>query len=445
MKNKDPLISVEDAMLKTLKRPSPKYLLALAFTSGCVLFGALAWAYQIFIGIGASGKRHPVMWALYITNFVFWVGIAHSGTLISAILYLFRAKWRTSISRAAEAMTVFAIMTAGLFPLIHLGRVWKFYWLIPYPNQRGLWINFKSPLIWDVFAVTTYFLVSLFFFYLGLIPDIALIRDRSTGLRKTFYSILSLGWSGSSNQWWHYNKAYLLLAGIATPLVISVHSVVSWDFAMSIVPGWHSTIFAPYFVAGAVFSGTAMIIMLLVPLRKAFHLEEYITIYNFENLAKVLIFMSLIITYSYTMEFFTAWYSNNIFEQETFYWRAFGFYKNLFWFMFICNSILPLLFFLKKVRRNIGAVFLIAVFINIGMWLERFIIIVTSLAHDFDPYVWRTYHPTIIDCTITMGGLGFFLTLFLVFVKVFPAVSISETRHSIIDKISPLPGGEREG
>ena len=373
------------------------------------------------------------MWAIYITNFVFWVGIAHSGTLISAILYLFRAKWRTSISRAAEAMTVFAIMTAGLFPLIHLGRVWKFYWLLPYPNQRGLWINFKSPLIWDVFAVGTYFTVSLLFFYLGLIPDIALIRDRSTGTRRIFYSILSLGWSGSSSQWWHYKKAYLLLAGIATPLVISVHSVVSWDFAMSILPGWHSTIFAPYFVAGAVFSGTAMIIALLVPLRKAFHLEEFITVYNFENLAKVLIFTSMIITYSYTMEFFTAWYSNNIFEQETFYWRAFGYYRYFFWFMLVCNSGLPLLLFFKNIRRNITAIFIIAIFINIGMWFERFIIIVTSLAHDYDPYVWRTYSPRPVELIITLGSLGFFLTLFLVFVKVFPAVSISETKAHIYE------------
>lgn len=411
-----------------MKRPGNKYLLFLAFTSGSVLLAAIAWAYQIFTGLGIAGIRHPVMWAIYITNFVFWVGIAHSGTLISAILYLFRAKWRTSISRAAEAMTVFAIMTAGLFPLIHLGRVWKFYWLLPYPNQRGLWINFKSPLIWDVFAVGTYFTVSLLFFYLGLIPDIALIRDRSTGVRKLFYSILSLGWSGSSSQWWHYNKAYLLLAGIATPLVVSVHSVVSWDFAMSILPGWHSTIFAPYFVAGAVFSGTAMIITLLVPLRKVFHLEEFITVYNFENLAKILIFMSLIITYSYTMEFFTAWYSNNIFEQETFYWRAFGYYRYIFWFMLVCNSGLPLLFFFRNIRRNITAIFIIAIFINIGMWFERFIIIVTSLAHDYDPYVWRTYSPRPVELIITLGSLGLFLTLFLVFVKVFPAVSVSETK-----------------
>lgn len=392
------------------------------------MLAAIAWAYQIFAGLGIAGIRHPVMWAIYITNFVFWVGIAHSGTLISAILYLFRAKWRTSISRAAEAMTVFAIMTAGLFPLVHLGRVWKFYWLIPYPNQRGLWVNFKSPLIWDVFAVGTYFTVSLLFFYLGLIPDIALVRDRSTGIRKFFYSTLSLGWSGSSREWQHYKKAYLLLAGIATPLVVSVHSVVSWDFAMSIVPGWHSTIFAPYFVAGAVFSGTAMIITLLVPLRKVFHLEEFITVYNFENLAKILIFMSLIITYSYAMEFFTAWYSNNIFEQETFYWRAFGYYRYIFWFMLVCNSGLPLLFFFRNVRRNITAIFIIAIFINIGMWFERFIIIVTSLAHDFDPYVWRTYSPRPVELIITLGSLGLFLTLFLVFVKVFPAVSVSETK-----------------
>ena len=284
------------------------------------------------------------MWGAYITTFVFWVGIAHSGTLISAVLFLFRARWRTAISRAAEAMTVFAVMTAGLFPIIHLGRPWLFYWLLPYPNQRGLWVNFRSPLLWDVFAIGTYFTVSVLFFYLGLVPDLAILRDNSTGWKRRIFSIASLGWSGSTREWKHFNSSYLLMAALATPLVISVHSVVSWDFAVAIVPGWHSTLFAPYFVAGAIFSGLAMVLTLIIPARKILHLEEYVTPSHLENVAKLILFTSLIVSYSYVIEFFFAWYSQNSFEQTVFMSRLVGDYAPLFWLMVVCNCLTPMLF-----------------------------------------------------------------------------------------------------
>lgn len=422
---------VSSDILRVLTPPGKRYILLLGGMAALLLFGAYAWLHQIYTGMGVAGITHPVKWGIYITNFVFWVGLAHSGTLISAILYLFRASWRTSIHRSAEAMTIFALMTAGTFPLIHLGRVWYFYWLLPYPNQRGLWVNFRSPLIWDVFAVGTYFLVSLMFFYTGLIPDLAAARDAFRGWRRKLYGILSLGWQGSDREWRHYRAAYLFMAGLATPLVISVHSVVSWDFAMSIVPGWHSTIFAPYFVAGAIFSGSAMVITLLVPLRKLFRLEEYITLRHFENLAKVIIFTSLIVTYSYANEFFIAWYTGNVAEQESFSWRAFGHYAPLFWSMVVCNSALPLAFFFRRVRRNIASLFIISILINVGMWLERFVIIVTSLAHEYAPYGWGHYSPSWVEIGITAGSFALFFFLFGVFVKLFPVISITEVREQL--------------
>ena len=372
---------------------------------------------------------HPVSWGVYITDFVFWVGIAHSGTLISAVLFLFRAKFRRSFNRAAEAMTVFAVMTAGLFPLVHLGRVWLFYWLFPYPNQRLIWVNFKSPLIWDVFAVGTYFTVSLVFFYVGMIPDLAIVRRIATGLKKSVYGILSIGWRGTLSQWRHYNQLYIFLAALATPLVVSVHSVVSWDFAMSIVPGWHTTIFAPYFVAGAIFSGTAMVITLTVPMRKILALEKYITVKHFDSIAKILLLTSLIVTYSYIVELALAFYSGHIFDLEIFRYRALGDYKLLYWIMLLCNSILPLTLFVPKLRRNIRFLFTLSILINIGMWLERFVIIVTSLARDYNPSAWGTYTPSPVEIGITLGSFGLFFTLFLIFVKVLPVLSITELKE----------------
>jgi molybdopterin-containing oxidoreductase family membrane subunit len=422
---------INELVLRTLEPPRKTYYLVLLFLLGCVGIGASAWAYQIVTGMGVAGLNNPVGWGVYITNFVFWVGIAHSGTLISAILYVFRAEWRTSIYRSAEAMTVFAVLTAGLFPLIHLGRVWFAYWLFPYPNQRFLWPNFTSPLIWDVLAVSTYLTVSSMFFFIGLLPDIASARDAARGFRKKLYTVLSLGWQGSHKLWHHYGSAYLFFAALATPLVISVHSVVSWDFAMSIMPGWHSTIFAPYFVAGAIHSGLAMVITLLIPLRKIFRVEELITIRNLEAMAKTIILTGLIVGYAYATEFFVAWYSNNEYEYEIFRWRSYGSYAIEYWIMVIFNSVIPLLFFFKKMRTNLISLMIISIMINIGMWFERYVIIVTSLAHDFLSYSWGLYRPSIIEFGITLGSFGWFLLLFFIFAKLLPSVAITEMKETM--------------
>lgn len=419
---------IDKDVISVMKKPTFKYWLGLGFCAFLFLIFLSFWLYQIKEGMYVSGKNHPVSWYFYITNFVFWIGIAHSGTLISAVLYLFRAKFRTSFNRASEAMTIFAIMVAGVFPIIHLGRPWLFYWLIPYPNQRQLWINFKSPLIWDVFAISTYFIVSLIFFYVGMIPDFAILKKYTKGFRKFMYGFLSLGWDGSENQLTHYNQLYLFLVAFATPLVISVHSVVSWDFAMSMIPGWHTTIFAPYFVAGAIFSGTAMVICLVVPMRKVLRLDKYITVDHFENIAKILLFTSLIVTYAYIIEFSLPFYSNNIFEIEVVRYRAFGHYKFLFFFMLICNSILPFTLFIKNLRRNITYLFIVSVFVNIGMWIERFIIIVTSLGRDYLPYSWGTPNLSLIAFGIVLGSFGLFFLLFLIFLKLLPVLSITELK-----------------
>jgi molybdopterin-containing oxidoreductase family membrane subunit len=367
-----------------------------------------------------------------------WVGIAHSGTLISAILYLFRANFRMSIYRIAEAMTVFAVLTAGLFPIIHLGRPWNFYWLFPYPNQRELWVNFKSPLLWDVFAVSTYLTVSALFFFIGMIPDIAAVRDRVTEApRKIIYSILSLGWKGSNWEWLHYSRAYLFFAAFATPLVLSVHSVVSWDFAMSNLPGWHTTIFAPYFVAGAIFSGLGMVIMLTIPIRRIFHLEDYITLDNYDGMAKLIMLTSGIIGYAYGAEFFMAWYSGNPAEWGQFYYRITGEYAIFYWIMIVCNVVIPIPLWFKSVRRNLKILFIMSIFINIGMWFERFNIIVISLSHGFDPAAWGIYQPSWVEVGITVGSFAWFLMFFLIFLKTLPAVSIAEMKE-----ILPVPKKE---
>jgi molybdopterin-containing oxidoreductase family membrane subunit len=364
-------------------------------------------------------------------NFVFWVGIAHSGTLISAILYLFRAGWRNPIARAAETMTVFAVCTAGLFPLIHLGRVWLVYYMLPYPNQRQLWPNFQSPLVFDLIAISTYLTVSSLFWYTGLIPDLARIRDSATGIRKKIFTILSLGWTGRFEQWRHYSRGYLFFAALATPLVISVHSVVSWDFALSQVPSWHTTIFAPYFVAGAIHSGLAMVITLMIPLRRIFSCEAIITKDVLENVAKTIILTGLIVGYAYTTEFFIAWYSHNVVEQESFLWRATGEYAFGFYIMVVCNVLAPLLFFIKKIRRHLAWLFVISIMVNIGMWFERFVIIAGGVAHDFLPHAWGLYSPTVAEFGIMLGTFCLFFFLYLLFVKHLPSISMTEMKETL--------------
>src|SRR5262245_33304948 len=404
-------------ILKVLEPPTPLYVVAVLALGLMVLAGVSALAYQVFWGMGVTGLMHPIFWGVYIVTFVFWVGIAHAGTLISAILFLFRAKWRNAINRGAEAMTVFAVLTAGLFPLIHIGRQWKFYFMLPYPNQRGLWTNFKSPLEWDVFAVGTYTTSSILFFYVGLIPDIAAARDRCTDWRRYLYAALALGWRGTSEQWRAHSRAVLHLSGLCTPLVLSVHSVVSWDFAMSLVPGWHTTIFAPYFVAGAIFSGMAMVITVLVPVRKAFGLEAYIRSEHFDNMGKFIVLTSSIVGYAYSVEYFMAWYSANPYEQSSFWYRAFGHYWWATWIMIICNVVVPLPLWIKKMRVNIGYLWVTSIFINIGMWFERFVIIMTGLSHEFSPVSWGYYAPSWVEMTIVTGSFAFFLMFFLIFLR----------------------------
>jgi Ni/Fe-hydrogenase subunit HybB-like protein len=423
---------VNKDVLKLLGKPGRIYWLLLALAVAGVGLLAFSFFVQMYLGIGMSGLMNPISWGVYITTFVFWVGIAHSGTLISAILFLFRARWRQSIYRAAEAMTVFAVMTAGLFPIIHLGRPFIFYWLIPYPNQRLLWPNFKSPLVWDVFAISTYLIVSATFFVIGMIPDIAAARDSTpVRWRKKLYTVLSFGWKGSGRQWRHFNRAYLYLAALATPLVLSVHSVVSWDFAMSIVPGWHSTIFAPYFVAGAIFSGLAMVITLLVPIRKVFGLEDYFTNKHFDAMSKLILLTSLIVGYAYLAEVFLVWYSQEPPHAEGQYIIS-GLSGNYWWatsIMLICNMVVPQLLWSKKVRTSIPALFVITIFINIGMWFERFVIIVTSLAKEYEPWQWSVYKPSWVEMGIMVGSFGWFFMWFLIFMRLLPAVSVAELKE----------------
>lgn len=427
--------AVDDQIIGAMWSPRKIYWVCVAVTFCGVLVGAFSWGYQIATGLGAANILHPPMWGTYLTNFVWWVGIAHSGTLISAILYLFRASWRTSISRAAEAMTVFAVMIAGLFPLIHLGRVWIVYWILPYPNQRNIWPNFQSPLVFDVIAISTYLTVSTLFWYTGMVPDLATIRDRTTGIKSKIYGVLSWGWRGSHKHWRHYGTAYLLFAALATPLVISVHSVVSWDFALGIVPGWHSTIFAPYFVAGAIHSGLAMVLILLIPLRRIYGFENLITIKVLEEIAKTIILTGLIVGYSYLTEHFMSWYSGNVAEQDQFMWRMTGYYAWAFWVMVSCNAVVPLAFFSKKIRTSIPALFAIGVLVNIGMWFERYVIIIASQAREYDPYSWGVYrYPSIVEFGILIGSLSLFFFLFLLFSKFLPTISITEVKESI-----PIP------
>ena len=422
---------VNREILGALSAPGRLYWTVVGLLTLGVVYGALVWGYQVLTGVGVAGHRPPVMWGSYLVNFVFWVGIAHSGTLVSAILFLFRARWRTGISRAAEAMTVFAVMIATLFVLIHLGRPWVVYWVIPYPNQRYLWPDFQSPLVFDFLAVNTYFVVSLLFWYTGLVPDLASVRDRTSGIRQKIYGLFSLGWSGTHRQWHHYGASYLLLAALATPLVISVHSVVSWDFALSVIPGYHSTIFAPYFVAGAIHSGLAMVLTLLVPLRRIFHFENIITKDTLEMIAKTSIVMALIVGYAYIVEYFIAWYGGNRVERQTFIFRALGYYAPFFWIMCFCNVVAPLFFFWKRVRRSLACLLVIAILINIGMWLERFVIIIGSISQDFLPYQWGYYWPNWVEISIGFGTACLFFLWFLLFAKFVPSVAIAEVKEEV--------------
>ncbi len=407
--------------------PPKWYLLfAMAVSGAMVLLGAIGWL--VWEGTGVWGLNNPVGWGWAIVNFVFWVGIGHAGTLISAILFLLRQQWRTAINRFAEAMTIFAVICALVFPGIHVGRVWLAYYMFPIPNQMLIWPNFRSPLLWDIFAVGTYFTVSTLFWYVGLIPDLATLRDRATNLRKKVLGFFAMGWRGGNRQWQHYEKAYLMLAGLATPLVLSVHSVVATDFATSMVPGWHTTIFPPYFVAGAVFSGFGMVMTLAIIARKIYGLEDIITINHLEKMNKIILVTGSMVGYAYMTEFFIAWYSGNEFEVFAFINRAFGPYAWAYWIMFTCNVITPQIFWFKKIRRSIPIMFVASIFVNIGMWFERFVITVTSLSRDYLPSSWDYYSPSIWDMLTFIGSFGLFFTFFLLFLRFLPMVALSEVK-----------------
>jgi molybdopterin-containing oxidoreductase family membrane subunit len=438
--------SVTESVAGIVETPTPhkwKLLFGLAVSILLVLFGSLG--RLVMKGIGVWGNNTTVGWAWDITGFVFWIGIGHAGTLISAILFLFRQKWRTSINRAAEAMTIFAVMAAGIYPLFHVGRVWFAYWLFPIPNQMGVWPNFKSPLLWDVFAVSTYATVSILFWYVGLVPDLATLRDRATTkTRQIAYGIFALGWRGSHRHWLNYERAYMILAGLSAPLVLSVHTIVSFDFAVSIIPGWHTTIFPPYFVAGAIFSGFAMVMTLMLIARKAFGLERLITMRHLENMNKVIVATGTMVGYAYAMEFFIAWYSGNPYERFVFMNRAFGPYAWAYWTMVSCNVLFPQLFWFKKVRTSIPAMFVLSILVNIGMWFERFVIIVTSLHRDFLPSSWAYFRPTIFDISTFFGTFGLFMTMFLLFLRFLPMVAIGEVK-SVLPAADPHPHHDDDG
>jgi Ni/Fe-hydrogenase subunit HybB-like protein len=433
--------TVTDKICGVVERPKPPlwWYVAFAISSAFAAILVAMLAYLFLVGVGVWGVMIPVGWGFAIVNFVFWVGIGHAGTLISAILFLFRQKWRTGINRFAEAMTIFAVICAGLFPAIHTGRPWFDYWLFPYPNQMYMWPNFRSPLMWDVFAVSTYFTVSLLFWYTGMVPDLATLRDRAvTRVRRIVYGILSLGWRGSGRHWHRYERTYMVLAALATPLVLSVHSVVSFDFAVGQVSGWHSTIFPPYFVAGAIFSGFGMVLTVLIPVRSYFHLEELVTPRHLDNMAKITLATSLMVGYSYVVESFMAWYSPNGYEKFTVLNRALGPYAWAFWIMMFCNVVAPQALWTKKARTTPWILFLISILINVGMWFERFVIVVSSLSRDFIPASWGYYKPTWVDLLTLAGSFGLFFTLFLLFLRYAPMMAMAEVKS-----VMPEAGLER--
>jgi Ni/Fe-hydrogenase subunit HybB-like protein len=427
----------EDISRQVEGAPTRLWWIAMAISNVVLLFGLYCMGYLLWNGVGVWGLNKTVGWAWDITNFVWWVGIGHAGTLISAILLLFRQKWRMSINRAAEAMTIFAVICAASFPLLHMGRLWLgFYWCLPLPNTWGsLWVNFNSPLLWDVFAISTYFAVSLVFWYMGLIPDFAVIRDRAVRMgaktRALIYNGLSFGWDGGARTWQRYESVALILAGLSTPLVLSVHTIVSFDFATSVVPGWHTTIFPPYFVAGAIFSGFAMVLTLLLVTRKVFRLEDYITVYHIELMNIIIIITGSIVGIAYITEFFIAWYGQVPAEQYAFFNRMQGPYWWAYWSMMTCNVISPQLFWIKKIRTSIVATFVLSIIVNVGMWFERFVIIVTSLHRDYLPSSWSMFYPTIFDIGEYMFSFGFFFTAFLLFAKFFPVINMAEVKSII--------------
>ena len=434
--NNRSLAWITDKVSTIVEAPTPKWwLISFLITSPIALMGLCCIVYQISNGVGVWGENHPNGWAWDITNFVFWIGIGHAGTLISAILFLTRQKWRTSINRAAEAMTLFAVMCAGIFPAIHVGRFWNAYFLAPIPNANGIWPNFRSPLLWDVFAVSTYFSVSVLFWFVGLIPDLATLRDRAKSrFAKFIYGLFALGWRGSNRHWRHYEMAYLLLAGLSTPLVLSVHSIVSFDFATSVLPGWHTTIFPPYFVAGAIFGGFAMVLTIMLPAARIFpQINDLITRQHVDKMAKIILLTGSIVGYAYLMELFVAWYSGNKFEGFTFFTaraaaNGEGWYQWAYWVMMFCNVISPQIFWFKAMRNNYIVVFVICQFVNIGMWFERFVIIVTSLAQDYLPSSWGHYSPSTTEILTFIGTFGIFLSLFLLFMRFLPMIAISEVK-----------------
>jgi molybdopterin-containing oxidoreductase family membrane subunit len=420
------------ASIPLAPHPPPQWYFGftLAFLLMMLLFLAVTWL--LVRGVGIWGINIPVAWGFAIVNFVWWIGIGHAGTFISAILLLLHQHWRTAINRFSEAMTLFAVACAGLFPLLHLGRPWVFWWILPYPDTMDLWPQFRSPLVWDVFAVSTYFTVSLLFWFLGLVPDVATVRDKATKpWQKKFYGILALGWRGSAAHWQRHQAAYLLLAGLATPLVLSVHSVVSFDFSVAIVPGWHSTIFPPYFVAGAIYSGFAMVLNIVIPVRRLYRLEGIITTRYLNNMANVMLVTGQMVAYGYIIEAFMAWYSGDVFEEFMMKNRAFGPYGWVFWALILLNVVLPQALWSRRVRTNTVLLFLFALSINLGMWVERFVIVVSSLNRDFTPSAWHLFIPTIWDWATLAGTIGLFFTLQFLFMRFLPMISISETRELI--------------
>ncbi len=434
--------SLDDQVLAPVeRRPPTAWFIAITCTSLLTLLGLVLMGYTVATGIGAWGNNIPVAWAFAIINFVFWIGIGHAGTLISAILLLFRARWRNAISRFAEAMTIFAVMVAGIFPVLHVGRPWLAFWLFPYPNQRAIWPNFRSPLMWDVFAVSTYFSVSLLFWYLGLMPDFASLRDRTKSrVRRFFYAVLAVGWRGSASHWRHFERAYLIIAGIATGLVLSVHSVVSFDFAVSLVPGWHMTIFPPYFVTGAIFAGFAMVVMAMVVVRETMNLKNIITVYHLDVMNKIILTCSCLMAYSYMMEGWTAWYSMNSYVHHTFWEYIAGAYGWAGWLTIACNTVIPQLFWVRRFRRSYPVMLLVAAAVTVGMWFERFVIIVSSLHQDFMPSAWHIYRPTLVDLGILLGSFGLFFTLVLLFARVLPVIATSEMK-AVLPGAQPRHGG----
>ena len=426
-------ITRDVAWVAEAPKPHKLWLAALAISLVMLGIGVYSIYVVIMTGIGVWGNSNTVCWAWDITNFVWWIGIGHAGTLISAVLFLTRQQWRTSINRAAEAMTIFAVMAAGLFPLLHTGRPWFAWWMLPLPNDMGsMWPQFRSPLMWDVFAVSTYLTTSVLFWFLGMVPDLATFRDRCAArgqkLRAILYGIFSLGWRGSARQWHRYERAYLILAGLATPLVFSVHSVVSFDFATSQLPGWHTTIFPPYFVAGAIFSGFAMVLTLMIPLRFLFNLQHIIKQEHIHAMCKIMLATGMMVGLAYGSEFFIAWYSGNIYERFAFINRAFGPFWWAYFAMISCNVLVPQFFWSKWIRNHNVIIWILCIFINIGMWFERFVIIATSLARSFLPSAWSYYHPTRYDVGVFVGTFGLFLTFFLLFFRFLPVVAIAEVK-----------------